>query len=149
MLTQAFFIVFPPVSRMKLQQDLRTLLGSILDLILSVLAADCGVVLLIDSETGILTANTVRVREGKLTDTKEIPISSTILRIVLERKTCVITSDAILDPRFNGSDSISRQHMRSVICVPLIGSSNVSSFKIFRGKRINRLARAAASCPIC
>ncbi len=67
-------------------------------------------------ENGNLVA---RNWERKSLQDKEIEISSTIVRQVLEDGKPVLTTNAKADPRFHSQDSIIAYNLRSILCVPL------------------------------
>jgi adenylate cyclase len=112
------------LARIGLTLDLDLLFGRTLNVVFEMLAADRGAILLLDEETGKLTPRAVRHRQPQSTN-REITISSTILNQVLEEKASVVLSDAFVDPRFSGSDSIIAQGIRSAMCVPLVSGERV------------------------
>jgi GAF domain-containing protein len=52
-------------------------------------------------------------------------VSQTILNAVAEKKTCIITNNAMEDPRFSDKLSVIISEIRSVICVPLTGEKGL------------------------
>ncbi|KAI3645449.1 hypothetical protein MP228_008377 [Amoeboaphelidium protococcarum] len=105
--------------------DINEILERTLDIMFSVLPVDRGVVMLVDRKTSILTIDKVKLRNIKGIDKKEILLSNTVLKKVVNTKTCVITSDAFQDPLLGQAESIARGMIRSVICVPLIAHDQV------------------------
>jgi adenylate cyclase len=112
------------LSRIGLTLDLSTLLSKTLDVVFSILPADNGVILLVDPDTNMLSPHTVKQRAtGKAP--QEILLSSTILNQVLHDRSSVLSSDAFLDPRFSGSQSIISQGIRATMVVPLVTQEKV------------------------
>lgn len=105
--------------------DVDELLEKMLDLMFEVLPVDRGVVLLVDHQTGMLTTDKVRLREGKGQENREILLSYTVLQKVYKSKRFLITSDAFEDPLLGKAASIAKGKIRSVICVPLIAHDQV------------------------
>jgi adenylate cyclase len=107
--------------------EINPLLERMLDLMFSVLPVDRGVVMLVDRKTGMLTTEKVKLRTEKNTELehKEILLSGTILKKVFTTKRCLITSDAFEDPELGKAQSITKNSIRSVICVPLIAHNQV------------------------
>ncbi len=85
------------------------------------LQADRGIVLLQDARTGRLVPKAVLFRHQPA----EMPIriSRTIVQYVLETKQAILSADAMMDDRFNLSDSIVDFRIRSVMCAPMVGFS--------------------------
>ncbi len=112
------------LSRVGLTLDLSVLLSKTLDVVFSILPADNGVIMLVDGETNMLSPHTVKQRATG-NKPQEILLSSTILNQVLHERTSVLSSDAFLDPRFSGSQSIISQGIRAAMCVPLVAQNKV------------------------
>jgi adenylate cyclase len=111
------------LSRMGLTADFSVLLSTTLDVAFSLLPADNGVILLVDPETGVLLPHTVKRREPKAA--QEIVLSHTIINQVINERASVLLSDAFLDPRFSGAESIISQGIRSAMVVPLVAYDHV------------------------
>lgn len=111
------------LSRVGLLTDVAALLSKTMDVVFTMFPADNAVVLLVDSETGRLAPHTVRQRAGHTK--QEILLSSTIVNGSLQERASVLSSDAFLDPRFSGSQSIIAQGIRSAMCVPMIAHDKV------------------------
>ena len=104
------------LSKSGVSLNLKDLLERTLDVAFSVLPADNGLILLIDGETGVLSPHTVKHKDSGASP-KEIVLSHTIINQVLNDRTSVLLSDAFLDPRFSGAQSIISQGIRSAMCV--------------------------------
>ncbi|MBN1773805.1 MAG: FHA domain-containing protein, partial [Deltaproteobacteria bacterium] len=105
-----------------LELDLDRLLQTILRLSFEFLPADRGAVLLYD-DTGKLYPRVVRTRRGKTDDA--IHLSQTVLNVVATERAAVLSSDAMMDARFQSSKSIIMQGIRSSMAVPLLHGENL------------------------
>jgi Nif-specific regulatory protein len=96
--------------------EMRELLNSILRAVLAALGRGAAIILLSrdDGETLAPVASLALAKEKK-----EMPISKTILQMVMKEIKGILSSDAITDPRFAKSHSISLHGIRSVLCAPL------------------------------
>lgn len=97
--------------------DLDKLLPKILDKAFELVGADRGVILLSD-EHGELLPKYVKARSGK--SDPNIVLSKTVLAEVTTTKTAVLSSDATMDARFSGAQSIIIQGIRSTMTLPLL-----------------------------
>lgn len=97
--------------------DLDRLLQKIIEKAFEMLAADRGVILLVNQE-GQLVPRVAKQRHGGPLD--EIIISNSIVAEVAEKKQAVLSSDATVDSRFSGAHSIIMQGIRSTMSVPLL-----------------------------
>lgn len=111
------------LSRIGLTPDVGELLAKTMDVVFSMFPADNAVVMLVDEDTNTLVPHTVRQRKGQTK--QEILISSTIVNGALQERASVLASDAFLDPRFSGSQSIIAQGIRAAMCVPMIAHDKV------------------------
>ena len=100
-----------------LEPDLDRLLSKILDKTFELLAADRGVILLVNPASNELEARAVKQKNA---EEEEIVLSTTIINEVIEKKTAVLSSDAAIDSRFSGAHSIIMQGIRSTMCVPML-----------------------------
>lgn len=100
-----------------LEPDLDRLLHKILDKTFEILTADRGVILLVNQQSNELEARAVKQKRGA---EEEIILSTTILNEVLEKKAAVLSSDAVMDERFQSAQSIIMQGIRSTMCVPML-----------------------------
>jgi adenylate cyclase len=101
--------------------DVDRLLAKILDTAFQVLSADRGVVLLLDKNQKLLP-RCVRTKRG---ENEEVALSTTIINEVLRDRSAVLSSDALMDARFKGAQSIIMQGIRSSMAVPLIYSEDL------------------------
>jgi adenylate cyclase len=105
-----------------LEPDIDTLLARLLDETFKLLAADRGVILLMDPQTRQLAPRAVKHR---VPSNEPINLSSTIINQVFQSGASVVTMDAMMDPRFAGSKSIIAGGIRSTMCVPMIYRSQL------------------------
>ncbi len=113
------------LSRIGITTDLSKLLQKTLDVVFSMFPADNAVIMLVDEETSQLVPHTVRHRHGDDREKQEILLSSTIVNSAIEDRASVLSSDAFLDPRFSGAQSIIAQGIRAAMCVPLVAHDKV------------------------
>jgi len=104
-----------------LERDRASLFDKILKLAFQLLAADHGVLFLVN-EAGELEPSAVRHRKE---EDEEVILSDTLLRRVAETRQAVLTADAIIDSRFSGSESIVAQGIRSAMAVPLLAEGQL------------------------
>jgi adenylate cyclase len=102
--------------------DVDRLLAKILETAFQLLSVDRGVVLLLD-ERGKLLPRCVRTKRGN--PGEEVALSTTIINEVLRDRAAVLSSDALMDSRFKGAQSIIMQGIRSSMAVPLIYSDQL------------------------
>ncbi|MBM4381196.1 MAG: FHA domain-containing protein [Deltaproteobacteria bacterium] len=96
--------------------DQKSLLDKILKVSFQLLAADNGVIFLADAQGRMVPAALGR---KKGTD-GDMVVSDTVLQRVTETRAALLTSDAVLDSRFSGSESLVARGVRSAMAVPLV-----------------------------
>jgi adenylate cyclase len=104
------------------ERDQKSLLDKILRAAFQLLAADNGVLFLVDEKNKELVPAAVRHRKGSGED---VMVSDTVLKRVTETRQAVLTADAILDARFSSSESIVAQGIRSAMAVPLLAKGEL------------------------
>lgn len=104
-------------------EDLKTLLGKILDLIFEILDVDRAVILLINEKTNEPETQLYRSK-SEIQDVNRI-YSRHIVSHVVEKNVSVLSADAQEDPRFEQALSITIQAIRSSMCVPLRARESV------------------------
>jgi adenylate cyclase len=102
--------------------ELEALMNKVLDKAFEMLAADRGVILLVNEE-GQLVPRVAKQRTGGEMD--EIVISNSIINEVMTNKQAVLSSDATVDSRFSGAHSIIMQGIRSTMSVPLLHGNDL------------------------
>jgi len=98
-----------------LEVNLELLLEKIIMKAFDLLAADRGVILLM--EDGVPRPKIAKTRDGK---NEQIVLSTSILNEVVQNKASVLSSDATMDSRFSGAHSVIMQGIRSTMTVPLL-----------------------------
>jgi len=105
-----------------LELDLDTLLGRVLEMIFSFMpAVDRSLVLLRKGAGEALYMAKKQMRPG-ISNTK-MSVSSTIVNQVISERKAILSNDAVVDDRFDGSQSIVMQGIRSAMAVPMIAHS--------------------------
>ena len=103
------------------------LLGSILDTLFRAFPdTDRGFIVLRDPATGNLTP--AAVKGGPDEDNQTLSVSRTLLQHVLDKKKTVLSTDAMHDGRFEGSQTVHDLNLRSVMCAPLKHEDDILGF---------------------
>lgn len=105
-------------------QPLDEVLNLVMNLIFDHLPAERGFLMLYDDQTNELTPKVVKYRNPDA-DSGKITISRTMTNKVFQDKVSILTSDAQMDPRFDGGASIIFHSIRSAMCAPLWNKDNV------------------------
>ncbi|MBX5484321.1 MAG: FHA domain-containing protein [Myxococcaceae bacterium] len=100
-----------------LERDTKSLADKILKVSFEILAAEHGVMFIWNEKEKTLEPLAVRHKKGGDAD---VTVSETVLKRVTETQQAVLTKDAILDARFNASESIVASGIRSAMAVPLL-----------------------------
>ncbi|MFZ4574743.1 MAG: ATP-binding protein [Phycisphaerales bacterium] len=100
------------------------LLSGVLDLVFAELHPERGCIMLAPEGAGApedsMTPAAVKYREAPLDpDAARIQVSRTILQHALRNNEGVLSSNAMVDPRFAKGDSVQRMHIRSALCSPI------------------------------
>jgi two-component system NtrC family sensor kinase len=99
-------------------------LNRTLEKVMGIVKGDRGLIVLVDEETGDLVPCVSRKREG-LVNRDEISLSKSICREVLQSGQSILTSDAMEDNRFQGSESVISQKIRSAMSAPIRGKDKL------------------------
>lgn len=95
-----------------------SLLSEIMDIAMRALAAERGFIVLIDSHKKQSDVAAARnISENKAIDLMQIP--SSVIRKVIDSRQCVLSHDALEDPRFRDAKSVVTLKVRSMAAVPL------------------------------
>lgn len=113
--SSALALLYEASTLMNSEPDVDKLLHRVLDLLLQHLPAEQGCVLL--KEGGPLLPAAIRNHTGH----DELHLSRTVAEHVLTTGAGVLLHDAPQDERFRGGESIVRQQLRHILCVPLRG----------------------------
>ena len=101
-------------------ESLDQLLRRVLDLTLTSVGADRGVVFVFDSRTDRIEPRVVAARSGHPVSAR-FPVSQTIVEYVIQNAKGIQTSDASHDDRFEEGHSILKSGIREAMCVPMQG----------------------------
>ena len=101
---------------------LEDILNRVIDLLVAHVPTERASLLLADPVTGELVPRIVRHPGGP---GRQQVISRTLIDMVLKQRIAVLTSDVRLDPRFDGSQSIFRSDVRSLLCGPLYAGDEI------------------------
>ncbi len=113
------FMILAQVAKTLIQVgDLAPVLEKVMDVVFDHLKVDRGFIVLFD-EGGEPGLELFRAREFDEGGTPEVPISRTILDMVVGQKVAVLTHDAQADERFDSGQSIRIHQIRSAMCTPL------------------------------
>jgi len=99
-------------------EPLHELLEKVMELVFENIPVERGFIMLYDEESERLEPQVVK-RKDHDTDLANITISKTIADQVFRDKVAILTTDAQVDPRFKGGESIRVLGIRSAICAPL------------------------------
>ena len=97
-------------------------LEQVLEMVLSITRAERGIIFLFQRER-LLPVAVRGVEEETVKDAETF--SHTVLRKVRRRHEPLISTDALIDPRFNTASSVILNKIRSLLCVPLIWEDRV------------------------
>ena len=107
-------------------RNLKGLFNGVIDTIFHVVDADRVGLLLQPAADASQPIETVAVRERHQTVApREISMSRTVLRDVLENGASILSEDAFTDARYQETESILRTQTRSMICVPVATDNRV------------------------
>ena len=107
-----------------LHKPLAELLEHIMDLLSGHLKMDRGVLMLKEGSPVQFNPRVIRVNAKSLQGQK-IQVSRSIMNMAVEQQLAVLTSDAALDPRFQGHESIINCGIHSAMCVPLWNNKEI------------------------
>jgi signal transduction histidine kinase len=99
--------------------DLDQVLNQVMDAVIDLTGAERGFLMLLEGESGELLLKAARDIDHATLERKDMEVSRTIIRNVVEHGEGILSTDAQQDPRFAGTDSIVFFALRSVLCAPL------------------------------
>ena len=105
-------------------QPVEEVLRTVMDLVFSYLPAHRGFLMLHEPGSGLLVPKIVKYRHATK-EAGEISISRTIADRVVKDQVAILTSDAKLDDRFDGVQSIMLHNIRSAMYAPLWNKGHV------------------------
>ena len=98
--------------------DWEQTIDTVIDAVIEVTDAERGMLVLLEDEQ--LEIKVTRNRSGKPFSEEDLRFSRSVVRQALERGKPLLSSNAQVDPRFQGSESIFAYGLRSILCAPLI-----------------------------
>lgn len=104
--------------------DFPEVLNKTLQKVIDLVKGDRALIIMLDEETGDFVPYMSRNREG-LSNQGEISISRAICREVLHSGQSLLTSDAMEDRRFQGSESVVVQRIRTAMSAPIKGKEKL------------------------
>jgi signal transduction histidine kinase len=133
---QILSVLYEAIQTVSQTLDLEPLLERLMELIFRTIQADRGCILLrvasplqegygLGPDPGPVSASEFEPRAVRWRDPlqagQKVPVSRTILDYVLQQKQGILVNDAQRDERFQAVQSIVRNSIREVICVPMRG----------------------------
>ncbi len=97
------------------EEDLATVFGTVLDVVMEAVRPDRAYLLLVDGNDKL---NVAAARCGGENDGCGMP-SLSLVRTSIEQSVALITEDARIDPRFSRNGSVQSTGIRSAMCAPL------------------------------
>jgi len=117
---KVLWLLYDISSKLTSITDFRELLTIIMDNIFRVIDADYGFLILTgDGKEDQLTPVVVKHKDDKEKDKETLKVSRTIIERVIHDKEAILTSNAMADSRFDGSESGFLQKIRSAMYAPL------------------------------
>ncbi len=112
--------VFARIGKLLIYEtDLKKICNSLLEIIEERIDFSRGILLMWDSDKKELVPYGVKIKGGGDYSNPESLFSSTITKKAFFEKVGILTTNAMVDPRFSGKQSIMVQGIRSALCVPL------------------------------
>ncbi len=103
--------------------DLDTVLAKVMDRVITLMRASRGFIVLVDQIDGTLS---VQMSSGSDPEkARQFLGSKTVIERVVNSGQAVVSTDASLDDRFKGQQSVIMQNLRSIIAVPLVTKGHV------------------------
>ena len=127
--------------------DLQALLGSILEIVLTIIEADRGVFLLRNPKSEMLEIPVVKTSSKQF---ERLSLSSTLIDKVMKRRKAVLITDTHADSQFQEQQSIVSSQIRSALCAPILYKDQVlgilylDSLSLVREYRVQDLELLAA-----
>jgi len=99
--------------------QLSEVLNQVMDEIIRLTGAERAFLMLLDPESGELEFRAARNMDRETISGSAFEISRSVVYRVAQEGEPVVTTDAQLDPRFKGQESIVGYNLRSILCVPM------------------------------
>jgi adenylate cyclase len=104
--------------------DLDVVLQKVMDRVITLMKASRGFIVLVDPADGSLSVQIAR-GESDPEKARQFLGSRTVIEQVVKSGQAVVSTDASLDDRFKGQQSVILQNLRSIIAVPLVTKGKV------------------------
>ncbi len=104
--------------------ELREVLRKVMDRVITLMKASRGFIVLVDTSSGILSVE-MSGGEADAEKSRHFLGSRTVIEQVVRTGQAVVSTDATLDDRFKGHQSVILQNLRSIIAVPLVTKGKV------------------------
>ena len=104
--------------------EIREVLGKVMDRVINLMHASRGFIVLVDPTSGELSVEMAGGETDREKSKKFLGSKSVIDQVVRTGK-AVVSTDASLDDRFKGQQSVILQNLRSIIAVPLVTKDKV------------------------
>jgi adenylate cyclase len=104
--------------------ELDVVLAKVMDRVITLMQASRGFIVLVDPVDGTLSVQ-MSSGEADPEKTRLFLGSRTVIEHVVKTGQAVVSTDASLDDRFKGQQSVILQNLRSIIAVPLVTKGNV------------------------
>jgi signal transduction histidine kinase/pSer/pThr/pTyr-binding forkhead associated (FHA) protein len=117
---QRVHLIYQALTDFRAIRHLPTLLNRSLEKVVEILGADRGAIMLLNEANAEMLPEAIYMRREPAGQT-EICISKTIIRRSFDSDESILTSDAMGDERFQGSESIQIHRIRSTMCAPIKG----------------------------
>ncbi|MBN2006935.1 MAG: GAF domain-containing protein [Anaerolineae bacterium] len=99
--------------------DWRLTLQAVMDAVIQITEAERGMLLVIDANNALQVEMTSS-NAGEIFTENDMRFSYSVVEQTLQRGRPVLTTNAQIDPRFEGSSSVVAYGLRSILCAPLI-----------------------------
>jgi len=104
--------------------ELDVVLEKVMDRVITLMKASRGFIVLVDPVDGSLSVQ-MSIGEADPEKTRQFLGSKTVIEQVVKTGLAVVSTDASLDDRFKGQQSVILQNLRSIIAVPLVTKGKV------------------------
>ncbi|TMC52253.1 MAG: GAF domain-containing protein [Chloroflexi bacterium] len=104
--------------------ELDVVLAKVMDRVITLMKASRGFIVLVDPVDGTLSVQ-MSSGEADAEKTRQFLGSRTVIEHVVKTGQAVVSTDASLDDRFKGQQSVILQNLRSIIAVPLVTKDKV------------------------
>ena len=104
--------------------ELDVVLSKVMDRVITLMKAARGFIVLVDPDTNVMS---VQMSSGEADEAKARQFlgSKSVIERVVRSGEAVVSTDASLDDRFKGQQSVIMQNLRSIIAVPLVTKDKV------------------------